>query len=424
MKDIFKILREAEKYSKEYSKDFEKELLKDPEDFVKKIISDNPEFVKLREHFEELSKDLEDKNKNKNLKQVNNLFDKLKKQENVSEAEKEIYHKLGERGINKELEQQEFCFVNDENCNHIIDSHSIQENGELSLIAKNKEVVAFQRKKGSNDKEVILVPISQASTFRGFCHHHDQIFEPLDKDKIESEGQRSFLYSFRTFAYSYFAKKSFNNFVVNGIENNLDMVNELIPSLEQISQLLGVDLSDALKQINVPEIADEQKQDLDEVHFESEKKQLIKSFNANDFDSLEHFVIELNHIAPLVYASILEFEFTSTGQIALNLNSSNSDNCFPIMCTIVPVNGRTNIILSGLKSDIRATHAVTWFKLVHTRNNLTIEHFISKLVLHTSKNLYLSPQYWNSLSSDFREKLISFVNSNEAGDLGRFSFFE
>lgn len=160
------------------------------------------------------------------------------------------------------------------------------------------------------------------------------------------------------------------------------MVSEIIPNLEQISQLLGVDLSDALKQINIPEITDEQKQGLDKVHFESEKKQLIKLLNKNDFVGLEYFVIELNHLSPLVYASVLEFEFKSTGQIALNLDSSNSINCFPIMCTIVPVNGRTNVILSGLKSDIRATQAINWLKMEHTRNNLTIEHFISKFTLH------------------------------------------
>lgn len=45
-------------------------------------------------------------------------------------------------------------------------------------------------------------------------------------------------------------------------------------------------------------------------------------------------------------------------------------------------------------------------------------------MLHTSKNLYLSPQYWNSVSSDLREKLMSFLNSNKAGDLGRLSFFD
>lgn len=424
MKDIFKILQEAQKISKGFGKDFEKEILKDPEGFVQKILDNLPELEELGNQLKDLPKDLDKQSKNKNFKQVSNVYDNLKKKDNISNEEKELHQKLGERAINKELENQEFCFVNDDNCNHIIDSHSIQENGELSLIAKNREVIAFQRKEGSNDKEAILIPISQTSTFRGFCHYHDQIFEPLDKDRVESEDQRNFLYSFRAFAYSYFAKKSFNNFIVNSIESNIDMVSELIPNLEQISELLGVDLSYGLKQINIPEITHEHKQDLDKVHFESEKKQLIKLLNDNDFDGLGYFVIELNHLSPLVYTSVLELEFTSTGQIALNLNSSNSHNCFPIMCTIVPVNGRTNIILSGLKSDIRATHAVYWFKTVHTRNNLTIEHFITKLVLHTTKNLYLSPNYWNSLSSDFREKLISFVNSDKASHLERFNFFE
>lgn len=88
MKDIFKILREAEKYSKEYGQDFEKEIMKDPEGFVKKILDNNPELVNLKEGLEKLSEDLDEKTKNKNLKQVTNRFENLKKKENVSNEEK------------------------------------------------------------------------------------------------------------------------------------------------------------------------------------------------------------------------------------------------------------------------------------------------------------------------------------------------
>jgi hypothetical protein len=424
MKDIFKILQEAENFSKDFGNDFEKEIMKNPQEFVQKIIASNPELAALGKQLEELSKELDEQSKNKNFKQANNIFDNLKKNDNVSNEEKGLHQKLGERAINKELEKQEFCFVNDENCNHIIDSHSIQENGELSLIAKNRKVIAFQRKEGSNDKKAVLIPISQASTFRGFCQYHDQIFEPLDKDQIDSEDLRNFLYSFRTFAYSYFGKKAQNNYMLSHVNNAKLMIDKIAPNLGTLSDLIGMNLSQSIAQLRIPEINREQKQLLDEIHFEEERKKIIELQYSKSFDGLNYFVIELDHISPVVFAAVIEFEQSTTGQIVLNLNASNSHNCVPLMLTIVPIESKTRIILSCFKSDTYATNLLDWFELGNSRNEASILNFITKLILHNSKNLYLSPMYWDSLSSDFREKLFSFVNNNEACDIDRFNFFE
>ena len=423
MTDIFKILQEAEKFSKDFGKDFEKEIMKNPEGFVQKIIASNPALAELRKQLEDSSKVLDEQTKNKNLKQVNNIFDHLKTKDNVSNEMNERYLKLGERAINKELEKQEFCFVNDENCNHIIDSHSIQENGELSLIAKNKEVIAFQRKESTNDYQAVIIPISQASTFRGFCHFHDQIFEPLDKDKIESENQRNFLYSFRTFAFSYFAKKAQNNFLLSQVNSAELMLNKIIPDLGVLANLVGIYLSQSTSQLKIPEINSEQKELLDKIHFEEEREKLIELLSSKSFDGLNYFIIDLDHISPIVFASVVEFQRSTSGQIVLNLNVSNSHNCVPLMLTIVPVEGKTRIILSCFKSDIYAAHIIEWFKLGYSRNKVSILNFITKLTLHNSKNLYLSPSYWNELTSGRKQMLIEFINKGSYEELGKFSFF-
>lgn len=423
MKDIFKILQEAQKFSKDFEKDFEKEIMKNPEGFVQKITASNPEFAKLGKQLEESSKKLDEQSKNKNFKQLNNIFDDLKKKDNVSNEEKELLQKLGERAINKELEKQEFCFVNDDNCNHIIDSHSIQENGELSLIAKNKEVISFQRKESTNDYQADVIPISQASTFSGFCHFHDQIFEPLDKDKIESENQRNFLYSFRTFAFSYFAKKAQNNFLLSQVNSEKLMLDKIISDIGNLANLGGIDLSQGTPQLQIPEINSEQKELLVKIHFEKEREKLIELLSSKSFDGLNYFMIDLDHISPIVFASVVEFERSTSGQIVLNLNASNSHNCVPLMLTIVPVEGKIKIILSCLKTDIYAAHIIEWFKLGYSRNKVSIERFITKLTLHNSKNLYLSPSYWNELTSVRKQMLIEIINKGSYAELGNFSFF-
>ncbi len=424
MKDIFKIIRDAEKLSNEVVKNYEEEIMKNPQEFINKIIGNNSDIEVIKKKLEVFSKNINEKHPKKNLQQFINLFEKLKKQENVSVEEKKRYNTLGERGIIKEIKEKEFCFISNEKCDEIIDSHSIQKNGELSEIAKNKQVISFQRKEGTNEKEAVLIPISKASIFRGFCHFHDQIFEPLDKGKIESSEQRKFLFSFRTFAYSYFAKKAEIDFSLRQVSNAKIVIDQLIPNLDSLSSLIGINLTQSLSQQGELEINFEERQILDKICFEIEKKQLIESLSTKNYNDLNYFEIDLDYLCPFVFASILEFDRSSTDRLIVNLNPSNSHNCSPLILTIVPIEKKSRIILSGFVKDNFATKILEWFKFVHKVNKLTIEVFITKLILHNYKNLYLSPDYWFSLPDALKLKIISFMNGDTTVDLGKFNLFE
>jgi hypothetical protein len=45
------------------------------------------------------------------------------------------------------------------------------------------------------------------------------------------------------------------------------------------------------------------------------------------------------------------------------------------------------------------------------RNKLSIVKFITKLTLHNSKNLYLSPAYWDGLHHDLKEKITALMDA-------------
>jgi hypothetical protein len=94
------------------------------------------------------------------------------------------------------------------------------------------------------------------------------------------------------------------------------------------------------------------------------------------------------------------------------------------MLTVVPVDGKTRIILSGLKSDGYANEILSWFRQGYRRNKITIENFITKLILHNSNNLFLSPSYWNEMSSELKEKIRSFISGSSNVDLGQFNLLE
>lgn len=81
----------------------------------------------------------------------------------------------------------------------IVQAHSIQRNGGLSLIARNGHVYrffgdysTFVRTSGKIEAE--LIGLNTASTFTGFCDHHDDVtFAPLEKRPFQPTLEQIFL---------------------------------------------------------------------------------------------------------------------------------------------------------------------------------------------------------------------------------------
>ena len=94
------------------------------------------------------------------------------------------------------------------------------------------------------------------------------------------------------------------------------------------------------------------------------------------------------------------------------------------MLTIVPVQDKTGIVLSGFDSDAYSTKILEWFNSGYVRNKFSFEKFITKLALHNYKNLNLSPTYWNTLSPELKENLIEFINTGSVKELAQFNFLD
>lgn len=93
-----------------------------------------------------------------------------------------------------------------------IASHTVSRSGSLGEIARSGHVysyvVSIQRLVELNGRlEPKLTGWKQASTFPGFCSHHDkQIFAPLEDQPFQGNGQQCFLLGYRATAWEYYAK--------------------------------------------------------------------------------------------------------------------------------------------------------------------------------------------------------------------------
>lgn len=94
----------------------------------------------------------------------------------------------------------------------IISSHTVSRSGSLGLIEKNGHVYSFKvsvqnlQAQGGRIKPH-LTGWKTASTFPGFCAHHDKsVFSPLEDKEFTGSPQQCFLLSYRAVIWEYYSK--------------------------------------------------------------------------------------------------------------------------------------------------------------------------------------------------------------------------
>jgi hypothetical protein len=99
-------------------------------------------------------------------------------------------------------------------CNEIISAHSIQNKGQLSLIAEVGHVYRLGAdlstlKRTGGLPEPMKIGIKKASTFDGFCKLHDNaLFEPIDNFALRDDKRQVALYAYRSLCREYFVKEN------------------------------------------------------------------------------------------------------------------------------------------------------------------------------------------------------------------------
>lgn len=404
-----KILEEAQKNRQE----MEKKALENPEQFLKEqgIDPNSLDLDKLKNIASNLSdklKTLEDIFKGKNFKQLNNFCNKVKSSPETTDADKKKIQELGIRAFYTDLEQKsQFCFI-EKDCDKIIDAHSIQENGELSLIAQDGKVFHFIQDAQNGRKVKNEIEIAKASTFKGFCHKHDQIFEPIDKKKCTSVEQENFLYSLRSFAYSYHNIKSVKDYFLNFINEISYSLNPLIDSIKDLAGSMGMKLPDELNKADIPEISKEQKETLEIERFEKHRKLLIEFINNKSYSQLDYLVYEKAFLCPLACSSwmVLHIQFWNGFLITSDGNTPYFG--FPIIISVIPFDNKTKVILSRFKADNGSELIFNqWRSLISDTEKF--EEELSKLIIENVENFYLSPIFWDNLNEREKATIINAV---------------
>jgi hypothetical protein len=233
-------------------------------------------------------------------------------------------------------------------------AHSIQNNGVLSKIIEDGEVMSYNLNKSEFEgKEVHK---NQASIFLGFCNKHDAIFRPIENYPYTGTDEQHFLYAYRGFVVSSHKKIEVSNWINFGPQSDNDIVeNRKIFDLGIINK---------------------------------------------DFSKVETEVFVLPAFYPIAVSSSFYLDYDFEG----NPIKHSDDRMEDIHVTLFPEGNKTYFLLSYFKHD-----AHLYGKLgaqLQARNNLKSD--ITMLIAAHTENVFFNPKYYKVYIEQY-EKFLDLI---------------
>jgi SEC-C motif len=275
-------------------------------------------------------------------------------------------------------------------CDKVIcKAHSIQRSGGLNQIANNnREVYTFFRGYGESPRwlgDPVLIPVSEASTFRGFCSHHDdETFAPIEKKKSFQENPyHAFLFGYRALCYQLFDKQ-----VALSVTPLLqEKVDAGLPRSEQeYRQGLLLELKRSFT-------------DFDNI-LKYYKTIYDRTLQSRDFSQVSYYVIRMAETPEFLGSGMLLPRWDFSGSIIQN-NISGNGHPDHITFSLIATDIGGAAVFSWLGKNNAAEQLI---RSLHALPVTALPHAIVRYTFEIIQNKYMSPQWWDALGTN--EKLL------------------
>lgn len=276
----------------------------------------------------------------------------------------------------------------------IIKAHSISKSSSLKEIASNGHVLTtfkctMSLEGGALKINPKKIGIQKASTFTGFCAHHDKkLFQPIeDKHFIASE-RNCFLIAYRAVSREIFVKKR--------AAGTFDLLKDLDKGKELEQQLL---MQSAHKETT--EVNDLTLSDLKHI-----KSKLDVMLNAKDQGVLGHVVFTLSEPPKVMTSAVVAPKFDFQGGEVQSI--SKSPNIIPsyVIINSFSSNGAGYICLSWIEE-----HSTVASKFVDSlKKTSCIGASLLAFIFTSIENNYLSEAWWLSLEFSHKTYLTNLYS--------------
>lgn len=293
--------------------------------------------------------------------------------------------------------KQKCCSVPGELSNEctqtIIRAHSVSKSSSLKEISVNGHVLTTFKVAHNSDKNHKLEPksigINRASTFNGFCSHHDKaLFSPIEDLPFESNAQQCFLIAYRAVARELFAKRSASNV--------LDLLKEMDKGKPLSQQIVHQAKSNYYNTSN----------DLTTSDLSYIKEKLDQMLLQKDYTKLIHIVFELESSSSVMTSATLGAEIDFEGGVLQK--PSNDPNEIPdyLVVNSFASNGKGYIVLSWLPEHSVCNKALVTQLLKKDK----ISNYFAVFVFALIENNYLCPAWWESLGEQLQDYMCNIYS--------------
>lgn len=272
----------------------------------------------------------------------------------------------------------------------IIAAHSIQNNGILSLLADNGNVIVLEPGVGLEGLKMNYLNKgkSKSTTFSGFCSYHDrEIFKPIELSPYNKDNdEQNFLFAYRAFMFEYYKKKvAFKTF-----QQTIRKLPSRLNEKEFVALYRNYQLSNN--------------------DMESYYSILNDALNNSNFGIIKSNVIELNYqikfATTFIYSPLFDF----------NKNKLNYDAMVQFskerlklnFVTIFPQENTSIIIYSWLAEDNEYFQTIE--SSLSSENITEMKRIFNNIIPEYSENIVFSPKFWENLSEaqkkEFNMKIV------------------
>lgn len=282
----------------------------------------------------------------------------------------------------------------DECSSNIIGAHTVSKSTNLKHIAKDNHVYCFSPNLGEIVKnegkiEVEKKSIKKTSTFYGFCSHHDtKLFLPLDQG-VQLDPEHLFLNHYRIISRELYLKERIAQFQSTKFKS----YDKSKTPHEQLHHQITTDL--------IFTGTDTARKDLQQI-----KIAMDKMLVSNDYSQLRYYALVIDTPPEIMSAGVWhatsDFENTQLIDLTDLETSYNSISA----STLFYLENKGVILFSWIEGVFDCPEC---YKFIQSLNNLSREDQIKAVIywlFASNENIYFSPEWWDSLSSDQRQQLI------------------
>lgn len=272
-------------------------------------------------------------------------------------------------------------------CNKISKAHSIQERQMLSSIQSDGLVFTINNnfsslKKNKGKFSYKKTGIGVFSTFRGFCQKHDnELFKSIDTQPLIPTDQQVFLYAYRSLCKELYNKENALAVYEHHLEigTNLGSINELLKGME-LGTRFGFE------------------------NLKLHKMYYDESLKVERFEDIRYVLFTSDQAPNIAFSGGIFPDFDFLGRQLQDLNNHSSFLEMITFCS-APFNSGWGFLFAWHKSSSKICDEYIKSLATAVYNKSAAADFLFRLAIQ-SENHAFSPEWWNGLSSEKKNKII------------------